>query len=370
VPGEAVIVAREATPADNDALVELSVACPMVGDIGLAVDRAPDFFTLNRLEGPAWQVAVVDGPDGRPVGCIAIAERTMYVNGQPRPGMYISDFKVHPAHRGTGAADALILWARDACVAAHGPDALAFLTVLAGNKAMLRRMAGPRGLPVITRVATFRTHTIPLVWRRRLRDTAVTVAPAQPTDLADMGDLWARLAPGRQFAALHDAGSLGRWIAEAPGLELADHRVARRADGSLAGFLGVWDQSAFKRLRVTGYSRRLGAVRAVFNTLGPLVGATKLPAPGNALRNVTAVHLCVAPDDPAILRALVVDAYNASRGKGYSFLNVGLDLTDPLAAGLKGLLAQPTDVWVCVATLGGTPPALDGRPSYHELALV
>ena len=365
-----VIEAREATPADNEALVELSVACPMEGDIGLAVDRAPDFFALNRLEGPAWQVAVVDGPDGRPVGCIAIAERAVHVNGEARPGMYISDFKVHPAHRGGGAADALILWARDACVAAHGPGVLAFLTVLAGNKAMVRRMEGPRGLPVITRVATFRSHTIPLLGRRRLRRPLVTVAPASPADLGEMGDLWARLAPGRQFAAVHDAGSLEQWIAGAPGLTLSDHRVARRPDGSLAGYLGVWDQAAFKRLRVTGYSRRLGAVRAVFNALGPLAGATKLPAPGGPLRNLTAVHLCVPPGEPDVLRALVLDAYNASRGKGYSFLNVGLDVTDPLGAGLKGLLAQPTDVWVCVASLGGAPPALDGRPSYHELALV
>jgi len=366
-----VIEAREATPADNDALVELSVACPMEGDIGLAVDRAPDFFALNRLEGGTWRVGVIDGPDSRPVGCIAIAERTVYRNGEPHPGMYISDLKVHPAHRGGGAADALILWARDACVAAHGPDVLAFLTVLAGNTSMLRRMEGPRGLPVITRVATFRSNTIPLVWRRRpLRHPPVTVRAALPADLDEMGDLWARLAAGRQFAAAHDAASLAAWIDAAPGLALSDHRVARRPDGTLAGFLGVWDQSAFKRLRVTGYSRRLGAVRMLFNGLGPLTGATRLPAPGGALRNLTAVHVCAPPDDPAVLRALVLDAYGASRGRGFSFLNVGLDVTDPLAAGLKGLLAQPTDVWVCVATLGGPPPALDGRPSYHELALV
>jgi hypothetical protein len=62
--------------------------------------------------------------------------------------------------------------------------------------------------------------------------------------------------------------------------------------------------------------------------------------------------------------------YNASRGRGYSFLNVGLDVTDPLAAGLTGLLAQPTDVWVCVVSLGATPPRLDRRPSHHELALL
>ena len=163
---------------------------------------------------------------------------------------------------------------------------------------------------------------------------------------------------------------MAAWIHAAPGLDITDYLVARRPDGSLAGFLGVWDQYGFKRLRVTGYSRRLDAVRMAFNAFAPAVRATKLPPPGGALRNLTAVQICVPPDDPAVLRALVRHAHNAHRARGYSFLNVGLDVTDPLAAGLKGLLAQPTDVWVCVATLGGSPPPLDGRPSYHELALV
>lgn len=365
------LTAREATPADNNALVALSIACPMEGDIGLAIDRTPDFFVLNRLEGRTWQVGVVDGPDGRPIGCIAIAGRDVYLNGEQRPAMYISDLKVHPAHRGGEAADALVIWARDACVAAHGPEVLAFLTVLAGNTSMLRRMEGPRGLPVIERVATFRSHTIPILWPRRpSRERALTVTRAQPSEVPEMAAVWARLAPARQFAAVHDTGSLAAWIDAAPGLDLSDYRVARRPDGTLAGFLGVWDQSGFKRLRVTGYSRRLGAVRAAFNALAPVVGGTKLPAPGGALRNLTAVHVCTPPDDPAVLRALVLDAYDANRRRGYSFLNVGLDIEDPLAAGLKGLLAQPTDVWMCVATLGGPAPPLDGRPSHHELALV
>ena len=363
--------ARDATPADNDALVALSVACPMEGDIGLAVDRAPDFFALNRLEGESWRVGVVDGPDGRPVGCIAVAERHVYLNGEPRPAMYISDLKVHPAHRGAGAADALVLWARDACIAAHGPGVLAFVTVLAGNRSMLRRMEGPRGLPAMERVATFRSHTIPILWRRRPPgDGALTIGRAEPGDLDEMAGLWARLASARQFAPVQDAASWAAWIDGAPGLDLADYRVARRPDGALAGFLGVWDQSGLKRLRVTGYSRRLGAVRVAFNGLTPLVGGTKLPPPGGALRNVTAVNVCAPPEDPGVLRALVVDAYNGNRARGFSFLNVGLDVHDPLAAGLKGLLAQPTDVWICVATSDTPPPPLDGRPSHHELALV
>lgn len=72
-------------------------------------------------------------------------------------------------------------------------------------------------------------------------------------------------------------------------------------------------------------------MRAAFNTVGPLSGATSLPPPGGALRNLTAVHLCVPPTEPAALRALVIDAYNraAGRERDVSFLNVGLDAADP-----------------------------------------
>lgn len=369
------IVARDATSGDNDALVALSVACPMEGDIGLAVDRGPDFFALNRLEGESWRVGVVDGAGGEPVGCVAVAERLVFRNGEASPAMYVSDLKVHPAHRGSGVADALIVWARDACIAAQGPDALVFLTILAGNQAMIRRTTGPRGLPHLDRVATFRTFSVPLLWRRKAPDSGVCVAAAQPEDLEEMAGLWSKVAATRQFSPVHEGDGLRSWIDTAPDLDLTHYRLARGPDGRLVGFLAAWDQAGFKRLRVTSYSRRLSAVRSVFNALGPIVGANRLPAPGGALHNLTAVHLCVPPTEPAVLRSLVLNAYNAhaGRGHGYSFLNVGLDRADPLAAAMKGLFAQNLDIWVCVAKLAErdeTRGALDGRPFHHEIALV
>ena len=113
-------------------------------------------------------------------------------------------------------------------------------------------------------------------------------------------------------------------------------------------------------------------MRAVFNALAPAVGATRLPPPGGALRNLTAAHLCVPGDEPAVLRALVIDAYNAARGGGFSFLNVGLETTDPLAVATRGMFAQPVDVWVCTASPAGATEhrAFEHGPFHHEIALV
>ena len=363
---------REARPEDNEALVALAAACPMEGEIGLCIDRAPDFFALNRLEGDRWRVGVVDGPDGRPVGCICVAERRVHVGRQPVRAMYVSDLKVRPDQRGRGVADALSRWARHACVAAGGEGVLAFGTILAGNRAMERRMEGSPGLPRLERIATVRNHSVPLLWKRRpFRVEGLRVERGDAGDVEEMAGLWREVAPGRRFSAVHDAPSLAAWIEAAPNLSLSSYWLARGAGGRLAGFLALWDQFPFKQMRVTSYSRRLAAVRAGFNALGPLVGATRLPPAGGHLRNLTAVHVCVRPDEPDVLRALLVSAYDAWRGQGYSFVNLGLDVDDPLASGLSGLLAQPTDIWFCVASTGGRErPSLGEGPVHHEIALV
>ena len=44
-------VIRDAQVSDNEGLIALAAACPMVGDISLRIDRGPRFFALNRLEG-------------------------------------------------------------------------------------------------------------------------------------------------------------------------------------------------------------------------------------------------------------------------------------------------------------------------------
>ena len=105
---------RDATPADNQGLIELAASCPMNGEIGLRMDRRPDFFALNRLEGERWNVAVAER-NGEVIGCIAISERNAFVNGAPTRTGYVGDFKVHPAHRDTRVADALSLRAASWC---------------------------------------------------------------------------------------------------------------------------------------------------------------------------------------------------------------------------------------------------------------
>lgn len=362
---------RDARPSDNEGLIALAAACPMVGDLSLRIDRRPDFFALNRLEGDRWRLAVAER-GGSIVGCVAFSERRVFVNGREMRTGYAGDLKVHPDHRDTNVADALSYWAESACgdLPARAP---AVITVLAGNRAMERRLSGPRGVPRFNRLGTIRTHSITILWKRGRRGTgSIDTARARWIDIPQMGELWNRVASERQLAPVMTAPSLGVWIRKAPGLDISSYRLARSASGELLGFVAVWNQESFKQLTVVGYSRRMARARTAFNLFAPVVGAERLPAPDSPLRCATLLHVCVPGNRPDVLRALLIDAHNDLRHSGCSFVNVGLDVKDPLAHAVSGLFAQPTDVNIYALALrsGVAPEVLDDRPLHYEIALV
>jgi ribosomal protein S18 acetylase RimI-like enzyme len=341
---------RDARPADNEALVALAAQCPMDGDMSLCFDRHPDFFALSRLVGDPWRVGVIDGDEG-PIACIGVARRFVYLDGSPAQLAYLGDLKVHPLYRRRGAGRALVRWAVAAARDMVGEDDLLLATMLAGNTAVdsLRRGFTPG----VYQWATVRSHSVSLLWRRRLPQTRLTVRPAGSADVPDMVGLWRRLAVSRQFAPICE-----RFPVQAPDL---DYLLAHHPDGELAGFVGLWDQHRIKQMRVTGYSRRLAAARVTFNLAAPLARAPRLPRPGSALSYRTVVNPC-APN-PETLRVLLLHACNRLRGH-YSFITIGLDVRDSLTRALVGMLAQPTDVALLV--LGGTPGGT--APVHCEIA--
>ena len=363
---------RDATLSDNAGLVALARACSMSGDIELRMDRAPDFFALNRLEGAQWRLAVAERAD-EIVGCICFSERPCYLDRVVQRTGYVGDLKVHPDHRDSVVADGLSRYTAE-CMSELPESTPVLITILAGNAAMERRLDGPRGLARFSRVATIRNHSLSILWRRRIRihdHGAFVISPASWNDVEEMAALWRQVAKQRQLAQPHDADSLTRWIREAPGLDIDDFRLARARDGRVVGFLGLWDQRQFKQLTVVSYSNRMGVARRMFNAIAPIAGAEPLPAPGAPLNVVTATHVCVSYDRADVLRSLLVSAHNELRGTGCSVLNVGLDRKDPLTGALKGLFAQPTDVHAYMANARGKAWKRElGGVLHYEVALV
>jgi hypothetical protein len=353
---------REAVRGDNDALLELTSSCPMEGDIGLCIDRSPDFFRLCTLGNTGFRVGVIRGPRGTLVGCATVADRRVWAQGRPVRMAWASDLKVDRRHRRTGAAAQLIHWVVDQSRSIVGEAGPLVSTVLSGNQEMERLFPGGPGRFRIQPFARLRAHAIPL-FHRPAPEAKFRIDVASGTDHSELRELWNRYAPERQLAPLAPVG-LGP-LPPARGERFTDpcHLIARDGAGRIQAFLGIWDQRAVKQLRVTGFSVRLGAARAAINLLAPFIGAERLPGSGEILHSATVVDLCVPPDAPELLRALLLAANRVAMGSGLSFLTLGLDARDPLAAALRGMHAQPTDFSVCVSAASGEyggPPLGDG----------
>ena len=283
---------------------------------------------------------------------------------------YVNDLKVHPAHRGRGFADALQRGAWEWCRAA-GPDLPVLITVLAGNRAMDRRIRAIRSMPPLTRVGTVRVHTVPLLRQVSPLPGMPRVSRAGAEDVAELADLWSRVATERQFAAQFDAPGLARWIAAAPDLRLEDYLVARDGTGRIVGFLALWNQHRFKQLHVVGLSPSGRLFRGLFNTAARTRGARRLPPVGDAVRCLAAVHVCVPPDRPDVLRRLLLAAGHAAHGTA-SFFTIGLDARDPLASALAGLRSLTTDVDLYATSANGEfgGPRQGARLVHFETSLV
>lgn len=351
---------RDAVAGDNEALIELTGACPMHGDISLRIDRSPNYFALCRIEGDQSRVGVVVDQHQELVGCVAVAPRLSYVNGAVKESVYVSDLRVRPRARGSGVADWLTQYASDAAAELGGPQTPVVCTILAGNSAMENRARGPRGTPVLSRFATLNVLAIPLLWERRERvsGAGLQIRRASERDLEAMALAWRTFAGTRQFADAHagHAADLADWIERAPDLSLSDYLVAVDAGGRVRGFLGVWDQTAFRQLRVVSYSRRLAFTRHAINLVAPFAGAAPLPSPGAALHALSTIHVCAT--DQVTLRALLLETYRRYRGSHHSFFTIALDSRDPLIAATRGLFPQPTYVNAYVTTaLGFADPA-------------
>ena len=91
---------RLATIEDNQQLLELTSSTSMSGEMGLRIDRYPNFFELNKLRGKTNVYIALQ--NDLIVGSICVSDQIVYINNEEYPLYYISDFKVAKTHRNRG----------------------------------------------------------------------------------------------------------------------------------------------------------------------------------------------------------------------------------------------------------------------------
>lgn len=316
---------RPARPADNAGRCDLFARVAMETDLGLSVQRGPEFDALYRLQSPHWLSLIVDAA-GAVEGTGTAIVRDGYVAGRVRTVGYLGDLRFSPRVQGRFILDrafpALLEQARDD----FGCEL--FLTaVIASNtravRALTTQTARSRaaGRPVYTPVGEFDIRSLHLLLPRRVERGACVVRRAESNDLPALARLLDADARRRPFGFVFTPDTLARRLREWPGLSIRDFYLATSPAGEPLGCLALWDAAPVKRMVVTAYRGAMRRVRFAHDLAATLLGRARLPVPGSPFRYQYVTHQAVPSDDPRVLRALLSHAYRDARAAGFHFLS-------------------------------------------------
>jgi hypothetical protein len=361
-----------ATPADDAGIRGLLRREPVPGRIAISYQREPDFSTGCDATGENATVLVArDADSGATVGVACRSEREVFVNSTPMKLGYLGQLRIDARYRGRW----LVSRGYALLKRLHDRDPLpGYLAAVTEDN---RQAAGvlverPRKIfPAFRPIADYCTLALP-VRRSGCPMQAAGAFNIAPTTLGEIPEIACFLraqGPRRQFFPVWSEERLNVLI-RGLGLRIEDVQVARR-NGSIAGLMGLWDQSAYKQNVVHSYAGWMKLALPLYNAGAHWLQRPRLPKAGEKIRNGYAAFVCIAHDDAALFGELLTATLRRAAARGLDYLLLGLDTRDPLlaAARKRPHILYRSRLYLAEWPEGGHLHArLDDRPSYVEIA--
>jgi hypothetical protein len=357
---------RWATPADEPDIRALVGSVSMPGAVAVRFAREPDYSLGADIMGDPCEVLVArHQADGRLAGIACRALRRAYLNGQEAALGYVGQIRVAADFRGHWLVQRGTKWIRQA-----GPAGLLYTGVIAGENPRARQLLVGARLPAglrVARVCGLTTCAILLRKQPPWHAPGIAVQPAAPERLAEVVEFLRQQGPRRQFFPAYALEDFTGGV-RLRGLEAQDILVARRG-GAVVGVMAAWDQAAYKQDIVEAYGPMLRRLRPAYNLVARLLGAQPLTPPGQAISLAFAACICIADDDPSVMRALLSACAQHARQRGKAFLMLGLADNDPLLAVARQSLHITYHSDLYAGSWSEESLArLDGRVPYIEIA--
>jgi len=355
-----------ATPADDASIRGLLRREPVGGRIAISYERDPNFAIGCEATGENVTVLVAREAESEAiVGVACRSERELYVNSTPARLGYLGQLRIDRRYRGRWLVSRGYSLLRRLHESNPLPGYLVAVTT-DNREAEGVLIEKPRKLfPSFHEIARYQTLALRVKRRKREPD----IVAAAPRDVSEIVRFLGTEGPRRQFFPVWTADRLLGLIRNL-GLRMEDIQIARR-DGSIAGVMALWDQSAYKQNVVRSYTGWMKLAMPLYNASAPWLLRPKLPLPGEKIRNAYAALVCVAKDDPTVFSDLLTAIMKRAAACGIDYLLLGLDERDPLLgiAREHPHILYPSRLYLAEWPDGEHLYArLDDRPSYVEIA--
>jgi len=311
---------RLATNEDNWKLIQLTASSSMAGDIGLRIDRNPDFFSLLKMRGDT-KVFVAEENDVI-IGCICVSRQLVYVGGEIFPLRYIGDFKVAEHYRNKGIGLQLCNEMAD-YVMSQNSD-LAFLNVSKGNTKPLSFFKNRPNVPDFDNIGIFKIYQI---IGKKMKPQVCKYFIEEPLLNGEILYFFSRYYSNYQ---------LGTVLTEET-FNSTRIFIIREKEKIIAA-MALVDTMSVKQNVVTTLSWKMRCLFNIINTYCSITGLSKMPLLNEPVKMLYIKYLAVDSNNISLVKPLVNHARNIAFEKSYSYVSIGLHEKDTFNECFSGLL--------------------------------
>ena len=301
---------RVATKHDNLKLIQLAGTSAMAGDIGLRIDRQPDFFSLLKMRGDT-KIFVAEHNEVI-IGAICVSHQKVYVGGEVFPLQYIGDFKVAEQFRNQGIGLTLCNTVADYIISQNSD--LTFLNVSKGNTKPLRFFKNRTNIPDFDNIGIFKIYQIiGKKMKPSIHEYSIEEAILNEEVL-------------HFFNSHYSNYELGTVLTK----EKFDNTtifIIRDREKIIAAMTLI-DTMPLKQNVITALSWKMKGVLKIINAYSSIAGLSPMPVLNEPVKMLYIKYMAVDANSSQLVKPLINFARNIAFEKSYSYVSIGLHEKD------------------------------------------
>jgi GNAT superfamily N-acetyltransferase len=317
------ILIRETTEEDNEALNELQKRCPMGTSIVIGVDCSPDYFARSRPF-KEWRVLVAV-EDSTIVGSAAYAIIDTCVEGKRLKTAFEYGFIVDPVHRRRGIAEKLHRHIEHASL--EKDVKLLHLDIIEDNSPSIG-LFSKMGFKKVKDCTIF--SLMPYKKQRTTGD--VNIRSMNEADVDDVTNLINEMYRDYDFFVPFQPKEFPEYLKRMPHFDLHNILVLEH-NGGIKACLGYWDHSKVRRYTVEKMNRTLRIQTNLMRLIGLFGKMPRIPKLGEPLLNYNLTTM--AYRNLESMTELIKHTLNIALENKVNQILAAVDPRNPIAANLS-----------------------------------